>query len=217
MQLIQINPVQTQATQASFAGGSQVFRPSVFNPSVGTRSLETTLRRDYQVRRIGVQSLGYDLFTHPGTVGIRGIYEIDAQFDGPPQDPDGLGPVSGLAPNSISGNPHCAESQARDTEIVPDQAFAGFSGGSPPWPSCGFVVLHIHHLFLIDAADWRCELLLSGGSALPAMELQETVPAGHFLRPRGWNAAYCRASARCSISCVHFLRARERAYAVAVN
>jgi hypothetical protein len=115
-----------------------------------------------------VQSLGYDLFTHPRTIGIRGIYEIDTQFDSPPQDPDGLGTVSGLTPNSISGNPHCAESQARDTEIIPDQAFAGFSGGSPPWPSCGFVVLHIHPPFLIDAADSRCELLLSGGSTLPA-------------------------------------------------
>src|SRR5260221_12355438 len=78
MQLIKINPAHAQPPQAAFAGGSQVLWPSVFYPAVGTRPLETALCRDYEVSRIRVKSLGYDLFTHSRAVGVRGVDEINS-------------------------------------------------------------------------------------------------------------------------------------------
>src|ERR1700680_2965947 len=86
MQLIKINPLQTQPAQASFEGwisGTAAFR---FRPIGRARSLETALCGDHQVDRIGMQSLGYDFFTHAWTIGGRSIDEIDSQFYSPAQD-----------------------------------------------------------------------------------------------------------------------------------
>src|SRR5258708_40235256 len=124
MQLIKINPVQAQAAQAAFAGGSQVFRLSIFNPPVGPWPHVAALGGDHQPFRIRMQRLRYDLFTHARTIGVRGIDEIDSQFDSAPQDPDALRPISSRAPNSISRPSHRAESQARNTKIVSDHEFA---------------------------------------------------------------------------------------------
>ena len=55
---------------------------------------------------IGVQSFGDDFFAHARAVGVRGVDEIDSQFDGTPQDTDGLGSICGLAPNSLSRDAH---------------------------------------------------------------------------------------------------------------
>src|ERR1700733_11606566 len=106
MQLIQVNSAQAQPAQAYFACGPQMLWISVFDPTVGTRPLETALCGDHQVGRIGVQSLGYNLLTHARTVGVCGIDEIDPQFDNSPQDPDSLNPIRRLTPNSLSRNSH---------------------------------------------------------------------------------------------------------------
>jgi hypothetical protein len=105
-----------------------VFRLSVFNPSVGTRAIKAALCGDHEPWRIGVQRLSYDFFTHAGTIGVRGVDEIDSQLDSAPQNPDSFGPVRRFAPNSISRDSHRAESQAGGTKIASDQEFAGFLG-----------------------------------------------------------------------------------------
>src|SRR6185436_8845980 len=143
MQLIKINALETQPPQATFAGGSQVFRPSIFDPLVGTRALEPSLGGDHQAGRIGVQGLGYDFFADARTVGVGGVDKIDPQFDGAPQDADGLISIGRLAPNSISREPHCSETQSRNTEIVSNHEFAGFSGKLLFWMSCRIVLISV--------------------------------------------------------------------------
>src|SRR6202022_73863 len=117
MQLIKIDLVQAQPAQAAFAGGSQVFWLSIFNPLVGTWPHIAALSGDHQPSRIRVQRLSYDFFTHTGTIGVRGVDEIDSQFDSAPQNPDGLSPIRRLAPDSISRDSHRAEPQARNPKI----------------------------------------------------------------------------------------------------
>src|SRR4029077_19775263 len=146
MQLIKINTVQAQPAQAAFAGGSQVFRLSVFNPLVGTWVVKAALSRDHQPFRIRVQRLSYDFFTHAGTIGVRGVDEIDSQFDSAPQNTDGLSPICRLAPNSISRDSHRAESQARNAKISSDQEFAGLFSERLFWLHCGLVILHTFFL-----------------------------------------------------------------------
>jgi len=143
MQLIKINAVQPQAAEAAFTGGSQVFRLSVFYPFVGTGPVEAALRGNDQICRIRVQRLGYDLFTHSGPIGIRGIDEIDPQFDSAPQNPDRLSPICRLAPNSIPRDSHRAVSQARNAKIVSDQEFPRPFGGRLVSLPGELVVLHI--------------------------------------------------------------------------
>jgi len=110
MQLIEIDPVQAQAAEAAFAGRSQVFGLSIFNPLVGTRPVKAALSGDHQSWRIRVQRLGNNFFTHPGTVRVRGVDEIDSQLDSAPQNPDGLRPIRRFAPNPSSGDSHRAKS-----------------------------------------------------------------------------------------------------------
>src|SRR4029077_2621726 len=124
MQLIKINLVHPQPAQAGFAGSSQVFWSSVFNPLVGTWPRITAFGGDYQACRIGMQRFSDDFFTHAGTIRIGGVDKIDSQFDSAPQNPNSLRPVCGLAPNSISGDSHRAESQSGNTKIVSDEELA---------------------------------------------------------------------------------------------
>src|ERR1700724_789127 len=152
MQLIKIYPFQAQAAQAAFAGGTQVFWLSILNPLIRTWPIKAPLRGDHQICRIGMQRLSYDFFTHAGTIGIRGVDEIDSQFDRAPQNPDGLSPIRRLAPNSISRDTHHAESQARNAKVVSDQEFAslfrGYLVSLHVLSHCGLVILHMFSLQL---------------------------------------------------------------------
>jgi hypothetical protein len=111
MQLIKIYPVQTSTQRSG--------------------PVEAAFCGDRQARRKGVQSSGNDLFTHAGTVGVGGVDEIDSQFNCPPQDADGLAAIRGLAPNSFTRDPHRAESQPRDGQIVSNKEFAGSRSALP--------------------------------------------------------------------------------------
>jgi hypothetical protein len=141
MQLIKIDPVQAQPAQAAFAGGSQVFRLSIFNLLVGTRPHKAALRGDHQLFRVRMERLSYDFFTHAETVRVRGVDEIDSQVDSAPQNPDGLSPICWLAPNSVSRDSHRAEPQARNAKIASDQEFAGLLGERFVSLHCELVIL----------------------------------------------------------------------------
>src|ERR1700726_3825491 len=124
MQLIKINLFQAQPAEAAFAGGTEVFWFSILNPLISTWPIKASLSGDHQIRRIGMQRLRNDFFTHAGTIEVRGVDKIDSQFDSAPQNPNGLRPIGGLAPNSISCNAHRAESKAHNAKIASDQEFA---------------------------------------------------------------------------------------------
>src|SRR6202022_4694590 len=128
VQLIEIDPVAAQPPQAPFARRLQMLRPSVFNPLVGTRSLEATLRRDDDTFRIGIQSLSNDALADIGAVRIRRVNEIDPEFDCASHDANGLTPIRGFAPDALAGEPHRTQSEPSHEEIVADQQFAAEAG-----------------------------------------------------------------------------------------
>src|ERR1035441_755093 len=106
-----------------------MFRPSVFDPLVGTRTIEAALGGDHQACRIRMQRLGNDLFAHEGTVGIRSVDEIDSQFHSAPYHSYGLGPVRGFAPDSFTRDSHCAIPKPRDARR--SQPGLRRAGGAP--------------------------------------------------------------------------------------
>src|ERR1700674_626093 len=128
VQLIETNPVEAQPPQAPFARRLQMFRLSVFNPLVRTRSLEATLRRHDDAFRIGIQSLSNDSLADIGAVRIRSVDEIDPEFDCASHDANGLPPIRGFAPDSLAGEPHRTQSESSHEEIVADQQFAAEAG-----------------------------------------------------------------------------------------
>src|ERR1700690_305984 len=157
MQLIKINPIQTQSAQATFASGSQVLRLSILNPAVRTRPFKTALRGDYEICRIRMQSLGDDFLAHARTVRARGVDEIDPQFDRAPQHAPTFSSICRLAPNSISRDPHRAESQSRHTEIISDQELAGLRGESPCLVCRRFVFSHTIRIPHVGCKHQRIE------------------------------------------------------------
>src|ERR1700690_34614 len=109
-----------------------MLRPSALDPLVRARPVVAAFGGDYQSWRVGVQALRDDLFTHVRAVGVGGVDEVDAQFDGAPHDPDGLGPIRGFAPDPLAGQPHGAEAQPRDAEVASDGKVTGLPGESGP-------------------------------------------------------------------------------------
>ena len=155
MQLIEINAVQAQPSQAVFACRSQMLRPSVFDPLIRTWPIKAALGGNHQPSGIRVQRLSYDLFADARTIGVGSVDEVDSQFDSATQNPYGLAPICRLAPNSISSDSHRAESQARNSKVVPDQKFARFFSGCLVLLHCELLTLHMFSLptMKIDATN----------------------------------------------------------------
>src|ERR1700686_1863658 len=86
-----------------------------------------------------MQRLSNNFFTHAGTIGVRGVDEIDSQLDSTTQNPNGLRPICGLAPNSISRDAHRAESKARNAKITSDQELARLFRGRLVSFICGLI------------------------------------------------------------------------------
>src|SRR5712691_1188059 len=98
-----------------------MFRPSVFNPMVRARPLEPTFRRDDDAFRIGIQGLGDDSLADIGPVRIRGVDEIDPEFDGASHDANSLTPIRRFAPDSLTGETHRTKCEPSKEEIDADQ------------------------------------------------------------------------------------------------
>ena len=58
MELKQIDLLQLEPNQASFARFSEVRWPTIHFPSVGAGTLKTCFGGDHQILRVGVQRLG---------------------------------------------------------------------------------------------------------------------------------------------------------------
>src|SRR5262245_49366362 len=97
---------------------------SILNPLVWTRAVETSLCRDHQPGRIRVQRFSNNLFTHVGTVGVRGVNEIDSQFDRALQYTYRFGTIGWLTPDSVARDAHSAETKTIDTKIASDRELA---------------------------------------------------------------------------------------------
>src|SRR5215218_3852001 len=118
MELVYVDRVHLETAQAPLAGFAQVPRPSVGLPAPGAGTYEAALRSDHQVVRVRVESGGDLALVDLGAVGVGGVYEVDTNFDDPPQH--GLrGPrVLRLPPDAWPAQPHGPEPEAPDREVA---------------------------------------------------------------------------------------------------
>src|SRR5208282_5742033 len=114
VELVEVDAVETEASQAAVAGFAQVLGPAVFDPFVRAGPVESALGGDHQSRGIRVQGFRDDFFAHCRAVGIGGVDEVDAELDGAAKDLDALLAVGRLTPDAVAGDPHGAESEAVD-------------------------------------------------------------------------------------------------------
>jgi len=158
VELIEVDVVDPQAAETAFAGGSQMFRAAVFDPLVGAGALESTLGGDYQVGGIRMQRFGDELFADVGAVGVGGVDEVDAEFDGAAQDVDGFGVILGRTPNAFSGDAHGAKTETMDVEIVADAEVPGLCGGR--------ICVRVFCGFVLHGCSLSRTILVSRGAAM---------------------------------------------------
>ena len=84
---------------------------AVLDPSVWTGPLKASFGRDQKVGGIWMQRLGDETLGNFGSVGVGGVNQIDAEFDGAPQDSDRLGMILRLSPYAGTGELHRAEAE----------------------------------------------------------------------------------------------------------
>jgi hypothetical protein len=128
VQLIELDPLQTEVTKAQHALLAQVLRPAKGLPDARSVTGEARLGGDDQVLRVGVQSSPDQLLGYEGAIRVGGIDEVDAQFDGPGENAQGLFRISGFAPDSGAGQLHGAEAEPVDPGLSAD--FEGARGGN---------------------------------------------------------------------------------------
>ena len=119
VQLEQVDGVHAETAQAHLAFLTQIGREAENRPHVGPGAQESGLRRDddavVRVQRFADQFLG-DI----RAVGVGGVDEVDAEFDGAAQDANAFVAVVGRTPDTLSGQAHGAESQAVHCEVAAD-------------------------------------------------------------------------------------------------
>src|SRR5271156_6565765 len=95
-----------------------MLRVSIHYPLVRPSAIETGFGCDNQSFRVRVQSFGNQALADLRAVGVGGIDEVDAQFDGSPQNANYFIVVLRLAPDAGAGDPHGAEAEAMDGKIA---------------------------------------------------------------------------------------------------
>ena len=86
MQLVDVDPVETQSLQAAFHRLAQMRGAGIMGPLVRPRAIPSSLGRNDKVLGIGRQRFGDQLFADIGPIRISRIDEIDSQLDGPAKD-----------------------------------------------------------------------------------------------------------------------------------
>ncbi len=118
MQLVDVDPVETQSLQATFDRFAQVCRGGIVCPQIRPRAIPSTLGSDNKVPGIRRQRLGDQFFVEMGTIGISCIDEIDSQLDGAAEDGNCCGGILRWPPDSVARKAHGAEAKTVDGEFT---------------------------------------------------------------------------------------------------
>ena len=125
VQLVEIYPVHLEAPEAAVELFTEIFRPAVLDPPIGTGPFQTAFRGDHQTR-VGVQCFRNELFRHMRPVRVCRVDEVHSQFDRALKHSDGFVVIPRRTPDSSTGEAHRAEAHAVD-----DQVFAEGDGSCP--------------------------------------------------------------------------------------
>ncbi len=120
VQLPEVDPIESQAAQASFELFAQPRRLAVRIPSVGTGPVQAALGGDDEILRIRMQRLRDQLLADVRTIRLRGIDQVHAELDGATKDGETFLPVLRRPPDTVARETHRAESEAMDGKFSAD-------------------------------------------------------------------------------------------------
>lgn len=143
VELVEVYAFDAQAPEAPFAGFGEVGGVAVFDPVVRARAVKAALGGDDEAGRVGMEGFGDQFLADEGAVGVGGVEEVDAEFDGPAEDTDGFGVVRWRSPDAGAADAHGAETEAGDGEIASEGEFSGGAGGKRLWLFHGMAFLSL--------------------------------------------------------------------------
>ena len=108
--------IGAQLAQVHLDVGAQVVGLRGGDPVARLVAAGADLAHQRQLGRVRVQCLADEFVRDVGAVELCGVDVVDAKFDGPPEDGDGLVVVARWAEDSGSGELHGAEADAIDRE-----------------------------------------------------------------------------------------------------
>src|SRR3981189_1997360 len=92
----------------------------VRHPAAWTRPREAALGGDHELIRIGIERFRDQTLADLRTVGVGGIDEVDAQFEGSAQHTLALFAILRFAPDAGTGEAHGAKTESIDRQVTPD-------------------------------------------------------------------------------------------------
>ena len=129
MELVEVDAVKPQPAQAHLDALDQVAGAAHVLGFGRSLAGDTALGGDDQARRVGVKRLGDQALGNLRAVGVGGVDQRDAQFDGAAEDAAGFGGVGWLAPGAFAHQAHGSVAETMDGKVAADEEGAAQSGG----------------------------------------------------------------------------------------
>ena len=132
VQLVEIDSLQLQASQAPFASGAKMLGPTVPLPSFAPRSGQAPLGRDDDPLGIRIESVRNQLLADIRAIGVGGVDQRDAQLDDALEHAPRLPRLKRLTPDARPAKPHRAKSEATDRHVIAEDDGAAVRFGQRP-------------------------------------------------------------------------------------
>src|SRR5258708_12244839 len=86
MQLVDVDTIQAQSLQAAFDSLTQMLRAGIMGPLARPWAIPSALGRDHKIFGVRRKRFGDQFFAEVRTIGVCGVYEVDAQPYAPPKN-----------------------------------------------------------------------------------------------------------------------------------
>src|SRR6267378_631984 len=120
MQLIEIDALDLEALETFVDALFEIFRSSVWHPLVRAGAGVAAFRRDDEPLGVRIKRLCDQQFISFGSVRIRRVDQVCAEFDGASQNFERILAVGRPTPYPLTCQPHCAKSKSVDWQIATD-------------------------------------------------------------------------------------------------
>ena len=108
MQLINVNTIEMQALQTALKSFCEMLGAGIVCPLTRTGPFPSTLGRDDQIGRIGIERFGDQLFGCAGTIRICGVDQIHTKLNRSTKCCKCRSFISRRSPDPLTGDAHRA-------------------------------------------------------------------------------------------------------------
>src|SRR5260370_38941468 len=118
MQLVDVDTIQARSLQAAVVSLTQMLRAGIMGPLARPWAIPSDLGRDNKISGVRRKRFGDQFFAEVRTIGVCGVYEVDAQLYRAAKNGKRRSGVLGRAPDAVTGNAHSSEAKTANREFI---------------------------------------------------------------------------------------------------